>query len=583
MTQKLNVPPPCATDDDDRDLNQLLDSVRLAARLGQRLLNQNVISADQLRIALHEQKKTGAMLGAALTTLGFIDQEELTDVLADHAGLETIDLRSVMPDPALSDRFPPPLAQRLGIVPLRMAGARLTVAVSDPYDLAAQDEVRRYFPRGTTLDLRLACASAITALIARMQGPSDALGALLQELEGDASPHASAAEHPVVRFVDHLLFEAAEKGASDIHFEPEETFVRVRFRIDGVLQQTKALHLSHWPALSHRIKIMANMNIADQRSIQDGRFQKQIDGATVDCRVAVMPSVWGETIVVRLLDHRRSLLPLDALGYGPRALEALRQIARKPQGISFLTGPTGSGKTTTLYSILKELSTPEVHIATLEEPVEYQMELVRQTAVQDGGGVGFAEGVRGLLRMDPDIILIGEVRDAETAAMALRAAMTGHQVYATLHSNDALGALARMADLELNPRGLEGNLSGLVAQRLVRRLCPHCLAARKPDEDEKALIASCGLRLDSLPDASGCAACGHTGRLGRTAIAEVLPISASLDALIAAAAPRRALFQQAVSEGFMTMRQDGLARVASGEIALADLARAVDLTREEEQ
>jgi general secretion pathway protein E/type IV pilus assembly protein PilB len=294
-----------------------------------------------------------------------------------------------------------------------------------------------------------------------------------------------------------------------------------------------------------------------------------------------MPTVWGETIALRLLDHRRSLLPLEVLGYSAAAEKALRQIAEKPQGITLITGPTGSGKTTTLYSLLRYLSSPEVHIATLEEPVEFQLDLIRQTAIQDSQGLGFAEGVRGLLRMDPDIIFIGEVRDSETAQMALRAAMTGHQVYSTLHCNEALGALPRLMDLGLAPRMLAGNLSGLIAQRLVRKLCPHCKRRRRAVAEECAVLRVDPALPPMIAEAEGCAHCEQTGRKGRTVIAEILPLSPTLDELIAADASRRELLNQARAEGFLTMQEDGIHKVLAGEITLADLRRTVDMTRME--
>lgn len=553
-------------------------------RIGEKLIELGALSRDQLHIALHEQKAKPAMLGEICARLGFITQDSLAVVLAAQAGVEPVDLKEAILDPTLLRRLPKKAAKRCLAIPLRLTARKLEIAMADPFDVVAMDEIRRHFPRAIELAPRVASRVIIEAVLEHQYDTAASIDEILKELEtGQASAEAEGDyEHPVVRLVNLILFDAAKRGASDVHFEPENTFVRVRYRLDGTLRQIRALHRSHWPALSHRIKIMAGMNIADTRSIQDGRFQLQIGGGEVDFRAAIMPSVWGESIALRLLDHRRSLLPLESLGYGKQAEEILRRIAEKPHGIVLVTGPTGSGKTTTLYSLLRFLSNPEVHIATLEEPVEFQLDLIRQTAIQDSQGLDFAAGVRGLMRMDPDIIFIGEVRDGETAHMALRSAMTGHQVYSTLHCNEALAALPRLIDLGLNPRVLAGNLSGLVAQRLVRKLCPHCKRRRPANEDECRLLRADPALPPMIGYAEGCPACDHTGRKGRTVVAEVLSFSPALDDLVAASAARRELLAQARAEGFVTMQEDGIKKVLAGEIALPDLKRAVDMTRGED-
>ncbi|MDD3182021.1 MAG: GspE/PulE family protein [Alphaproteobacteria bacterium] len=555
-----------------------------AQKIGDLLLGMKALSQDQLHIALHEQKTTKEMLGEILVRLGFIDQDVLAIGLAARAGIEPIDLSTTYFDTELLRQLPKESAAMALALPLSLDHHKLEIAMADPFDVIALDEIRRHFPRTLQIVPRVASRSAIEALIANLDNSFGSIDDILTHLEtGFREPDAASYEHPVIQLVNHLLTDAVRRGASDIHLEPEDNFVRIRFRIDGTLRQIRALHQTHWAALSHRLKIMAGMNIADTRSIQDGRFQLQINGDDVDFRVAIMPSVWGETIVVRLLDHRKSLLPLAALGYSTTCEKKLTQIFEKPQGLIFVTGPTGSGKTTTLYSVLKKISAVDVHIATLEDPVEFQLDLIRQTAIQSSTGLDFAAGVRGLLRMDPDILFIGEVRDSDTAQMALRAAMTGHQVYSTLHCNDALGALPRLMDLGLNPRLLSGNLSGLIAQRLVRKLCPHCKTERRATNDEMSIFRQAGLIEEDSPqliaEARGCPACEQTGRKGRTVIAEILPITPALDDLIAADAPRIHLLTQARIEGFFTMQEDGLTRVLYGDIAMSDLRRAVDLSR----
>jgi len=342
---------------------------------------------------------------------------------------------------------------------------------------------------------------------------------------------------------------------------------------------------------------MAGMNIADTRSMQDGRFHMQIGGADIDFRMAIMPTVHGENIVIRILDHRRALLPLEALGYDAKALKQMEHILERPEGIVLVTGPTGSGKTTTLYALLKRLSNAEVNIMTLEEPVEYQFELIRQTAIQEQQGLGFAEGVRGILRQAPDTIFIGEVRDDDTARMALRAAMTGHQIFSTLHCNDSFGALPRLNDLGLSPRMMAENVIGIVAQRLVRKLCPKCKRIRPATPKERKIlgcaeaakvsIASPGFAEAQAPldapvtiaEAKGCDRCDQTGYRGRSAVVEILRISPKLDELIASDASRAALRKQAEKEGFRSMVDDGIAKVLRHETSLDELRRNVDMTR----
>lgn len=548
--------------------------------LGQSLLTNSAINQDQLRIALHEQKTSKEMLGVILLRLSFINQEQLAHALAARAGLTPIDLDATEIDTDLLQEFPKDAALRSMCLPFATKGRALHVAMADPFDIVALDEVKRHFHRSFTITPHVASNAAIQEQIDFLYGAAYSIDAIIHELETGTFPEDETAyEHPIVKLVNAILIDATRRGASDVHFEPEENFVRIRLRIDGTLRPMQSLHLSHWSALSHRIKIMAGMNIADTRNIQDGRFHLNIGNVDVDFRAAIMPTVWGETIAVRLLDHTRSLLPLDQLGYSKHAQIRLKVISQKPQGITLFTGPTGSGKTTTLYSLLKTLSSTDVHIATLEEPVEFQLDLIRQTSVHEDQGLSFAQGVRGLLRMDPDIIFIGEIRDSDTAQMALRAAMTGHQVYSTLHCNDALGAIPRLIDLGLNPSLLAGNLSGLVAQRLVRKLCPICKRPRQVRKEERSL-----LRVDTdqhlfIAEAAGCPQCEHTGHKGRTVITEALPISTEIDDLISASATRPALIKEARQEDFITIQEDGIQRVLDQQISLQELMRAVDLSR----
>ncbi len=596
------------------------------SRVGEKLLQAGLVTRDQIQIALHEQRRAGGLLGSVLVRLGFLEGDKLAAVLAERTGFSSVDLSATLIDFALLRTLPKAVALRCRAIPVSLHDNALRIAMADPYDVAAMDEIRRHFPHGVELVPLVAPATDIAAALNQSGDALAALDGILTELESDgpesgnglaAAEPESAWEHPVVRLVNTILDDAVRRGASDIHLEPESSFVRLRYRIDGALQQVRALHLSHWPELSHRIKIMAGLDIADRRSLQDGRFDRDASGATVDFRVAVMPTAAGENIVIRVLDHRRARLPLDRLGFNTRAMEELGLMLERPEGIVLVTGPTGCGKTTTLYSMLTKLSSIDVNVMTLEDPIEYRFDLIRQTNVQDDQGLSFAEGVRGILRQDPNIVFIGEIRDPDTAQMALRAAMTGHQVFSTLHCADALGALPRLIDLGLHPRMLAGHVTGVLAQRLVRALCPHCRGLRPATVEERRVMAHARgeelrrtaaipvappRRTTAMPGfadcqspflaatadatdaimvghAAGCAACHGTGYKGRTAIAEAVRVTPELDELIAADAPRSALRRQIRADGFVGMAEDGIARALNGEIDLASLRRAVDLTR----
>ncbi len=569
------------------------------ARLGDLLLDDNIITQDQMQIALHEQRRSGDRLGATLVKLGFISADILASALSAHTGHDAVELKNIEIDSEAMERLPRPVAERCRAVPIAFDGHILHLAMADPHDIAAMDEVRRYFPRNIDLVPLIASPNEISDVIDSYACAHSDFDDILEEMEGTVASLTSeneAWQHPIIRLVNNILTDAVRLGASDIHLEPEGTFVRLRLRIDGVLQQKRALHKSHWPELSHRLKIMAGMNIADTRSMQDGRFHMQIGGAEIDFRMAVMPTVQGENIVIRILDHRRALLTLEKLGYDAEALAQLDLILQRPEGVVLVTGPTGSGKTTTLYAMLKRLNNVAVNIMTLEEPVEYQFEMIRQTAIQEQQGLSFAEGVRGILRQAPDIIFIGEVRDDDTARMALRASMTGHQVFTTLHCNDVFGALPRLADLGLPASMMAENVSGIIAQRLVRKLCPKCKTTRVATADEEKILRMNGpmpmpsfsglaetqSKFDmpiNIAEAKGCDHCHHTGYRGRLAVTEILRITPEMDELIAADAPRSAKRKLAASEGFRAMAADGIAKVLRHETSLEELRRAVDMTR----
>jgi type II secretory ATPase GspE/PulE/Tfp pilus assembly ATPase PilB-like protein len=396
-----------------------------------------------------------------------------------------------------------------------------------------------------------------------------------QSLEAESDAYSQ----PVVRLVNALLSDAVKRGASDIHFEPEHDFLRIRYRVDGVLRQIRSLHRNYWAAIAVRLKVISGMNIAEMRAPQDGRVSLQVSGHAVDFRVSSMPTTHGENIVLRVLDRQKGIVALNELGLSEEALAVLRLMMARPEGIILVTGPTGSGKTTALYSMLNHLNTEQVNIMTLEDPVEYPMEMIRQTSVNEAVKLDFANGVRTMMRQDPDIILVGEIRDSDTAEMAFRAAMTGHQVFSTLHTNSAVGAIPRLTDTGIPPDIMAGNIIGVMGQRLIRKLCVHCKEAYEPPRVMRALLGmKVGSEMPPVYRPVGCAHCDHTGYKGRLAIAEVLKFDHEVDELVARRATTREILNLAVAKGFITLADDGVRRVLEGVTSLDEVSRVLDLT-----
>ncbi|MCS6944681.1 MAG: ATPase, T2SS/T4P/T4SS family [Sutterellaceae bacterium] len=560
-----------------------MDGGTLKKRLGDRLIERGLISPDQLRIALLEQQQRNVPLGETLVALGFLQEETLREVLADELGAESVALGALAPDSQALALLPREVARRYRVFPVSYdpSNRQLKVAIADLNDIVAMDAVRALVGARALVRWVLASAADIQHAIETVYGRALTIEAILRELEtGEVDTEAlqgdAGYEHPIVRLVDALLTEAVIAGASDIHFEPEASFVRVRYRIDGVLRQVRALHKRHWPAIVVRLKILAAMNIAESRAAQDGHIGRVLAGREVSFRAAVHPTVHGENIVLRVLDRKRGIVPLDKLGLRDTQLALLRRMLQRPEGILLVTGPTGSGKTTTLYSLLMDRSHEGVNVMTLEDPVEYVLPLIRQTAISDAVRMSFADGVRSLMRQDPDIILLGEIRDKDTAEMALRAAMTGHQVFATLHANSALRAIPRLLDLGVSPDVLAGNVIGVVGQRLVRRLCEHCRQPYFPDAAERALLARFA---DSTPyRAVGCEQCDHRGYRGRVALMELVRFDQTIDDMIARRMPLGDIARYAASQGYETLAVDALRRVAAGETTFEECWRVVDLS-----
>ncbi len=553
-------------------------------KLGEWLLGQGLISHDQLRIALTEQGASGLPLGRQLIALGFVTEATLRDVLASNAGEASIDLAQVVADPEALQLAPEPLARRHRLLPLAVDFDQrvFTVAVPDLYDLVALDQLRAHLEGRFEIRPVLAAEAQILECLDRFYGFDLSVDGILREIETGEVDYLSLQSgggeytQPVVRLVNALLADAVKRGASDIHLEPEATFLRIRYRIDGVLEHSRSLHRKYWTAISVRLKIVAGLNIAESRAPQDGRLSLTLYGRPIDFRVSVLPTLHGENIVLRVLDREKAIIPLERMDLPPDTLAGLKQAIARPEGILIVTGPTGSGKTTTLYSLLSHLNREDVNIMTLEDPVEYPLPRIRQTSISELVKVDFANGIRSILRQDPDIILVGEIRDRETAEMAFRAAMTGHLVLSTLHTQSALGVIPRLLDMGIPPGILAGNIIAVVAQRLVRRLCPHCKEAYAPGAEERHWL---GEAAGTLYRAAGCVHCAYKGYRGRLPLMELLLVDDAIDAAIARNATVRELAELAASRGLRPLAADGLRRVMAGETSLAEVSRVVDLTR----
>jgi general secretion pathway protein E/type IV pilus assembly protein PilB len=554
--------------------------------IGQILISQGILTEDQLRIALLEQLKSRQPVGKLLVQLGFVSEATLRDALSEKLGLNSVDLSQIVVDSAAIRLIPRDFARRHNLFPVAVdrERRRLILAISDTNNIVALDQVRAQLRGELEIEVRLAGESEIARAIEQFYGHELSIDGILHEIEtGEIdyqSLQASGDEYsqPVVRLISALLADAVERAASDIHFEPEQNFLRIRYRIDGVLRQIRSLHKTYWPAMAVRIKVMSKMNIAETRAPQDGRISLSLTGRQVDFRVASQVTTHGENIVLRILDRQKGIVPLDGLGLQNEQLAMLKKMIVRPEGIILVTGPTGSGKTTTLYSILNHINHDGVNIMTLEDPVEYPMTLIRQTSVNEAAKLDFANGIRSLMRQDPDVILVGEIRDEDTAQMALRAAMTGHQVYSTLHSNNAIGAIPRLVDIGVSPEIMAGNIIGIVAQRLVRRLCKHC---RQPYEANASEWGILGVKSDKPPAiyrAVGCDHCEYQGYRGRLAIMELLKLDGELDEMMAHRATAREFLTAAMAKGFRTLADDGIRRVLDGSTSLDELMRVIDLT-----
>lgn len=588
---------------DDLQLDDILlgrsssngDDDSAEAPLGERLLEKGVLSDDQLRIALFEQQNSGTPLGRVLVRLGFVTEATIRDILSESGGNSVVDLRKLSVDPDVLKKVPMDVAKRYNVFPVtcKEDDGIIVLAVANPNDVILADQIRAFLGGNYDLEFMVAEESEITRAIDEYYGLELTIEGILREIEGGGENHdleshqgteaGDTSTNPIIRLVNSFLNDAVKRGASDIHFEPEESFLRVRYRIDGVLRQIRSLHRSYWSGMAVRLKVMSEMNIAESRLPQDGRISFVIYGRVVDFRVACQPVTHGENFVLRILDQQRSISKIDNLGLSKQPKDLLLLMLQRPHGVLLVTGPTGSGKTTTLYSIIQYLNKEGVNIMTLEDPVEYPLPMIRQSNAGDSSKMDWAGGVRSMMRQDPDIILIGEVRDQETAELTFRAAMTGHMVLTTLHTNNAVSVVPRLVDIGILPDILATNMSGVIAQRLVRRLCPACKKQKTEisDFEEKIFseFADYKNRKQDLHEAVGCPTCDFQGYRGRVAIMEILNFNEELDEAIVNKASAKEMRQIAIkTNDYFSMVSGAIEKIFEGLTTLEEARRVVDLT-----
>ncbi len=559
--------------------------------IGTRLLEKKVISEDQLTIVLKEKArlKDAKTIGAIMVDMGFISEGALGEILNESSGVKKFDIKASIIDAKLVKKIPKDFALHNKLIPVSYTQDSITVGMSDVFDIVAIDQVRKFFPPSFRINPVYIPEVDILQAIDQYYDYEMSIEGILKEIEShnsksqkninDETQLKGDYKSPMVRLVDAILTDAVHRGASDLHFEPENLFLRIRYRIDGKMVQIRSIHKDYWAAVAVRIKIMSGMNIAESRKPQDGRINSEILGRKIDFRVSTQPTIHSENIVMRILDEKQSILSLDKLGFSEHDINLLKKMVQRPEGVIILTGPTGSGKTTTLYTILSYINSIDKNIMTLEDPVEYRIPLVRQSNIKSDIGMDFASGIKALLRQDPDVILVGEIRDKETAITAIQAAMTGHQVYTSLHTNDALGSIPRLMNIGVPNYLMSGSLICVVAQRLARKLCPHCKKEHAPDAFEKRLLGPEHSNVNKIfkSNSEGCDKC-RGGYKGRVVICEILAFDRELDELVMEGASRKEMLSYALKHGFIPMVEDGIRKVIAGTTDLKELMRVVDMT-----
>jgi type IV pilus assembly protein PilB len=554
-------------------------------RLGDLLVRENLITREQLQQALQEQKTTGMRLGYTLVKLGFVQETEISKMLARQYRMPAVDLSRFEVDPKIVKLVPGEVAVKHTVLPLKREGRTLTVAMADPTNVAVIDDLKFV----TRFDIFPVIAGEYTlrTAIEKYYEQTDAqLQTLLKDIEDEElevieeeeeqeGPVQVADDAPVVKLINGILTDAVKRGASDIHIEPFEHEIRVRYRVDGALQEIMKPPIKLKAALTSRVKIMAALNIAERRVPQDGRIKLKMGKRVIDFRVSTLPVIFGEKIVLRILDKGNLTLDLQKFGFEPKAEHDLMRAILNPYGMVLVTGPTGSGKTTTLYSALSRVNTIEVNIMTAEDPVEYNIHGINQVLVRSEIGMTFAAALRAFLRQDPNIIMVGEIRDIETGGIAIKAALTGHLVLSTLHTNDAPSTVTRMIDMGVEPFNVASAVNLIVAQRLVRRICKECKQEYQYSTDELHALALTAADAEGITfyKGAGCDVCGGTGYKGRAGLYEVMALSPEIRRMILHGASTAELQEQAVKEGMLTLRMDGIEKIRKGVTTLEEVVK----------
>jgi type IV pilus assembly protein PilB len=551
------------------------------------LLQEGFVTSEQIAKAHARQKANGHKLGYNLIELGFVEAATITMMLERQFRVRGVDLGSLEVEPAVLKLIPVEIATKYEVFPVRREGNAIVLAMGDPTDWTVIDDLK--FLTGYEIEPVVADEFSIVEAIAAHYGTGE--GSYRQLLENIGEYEMEVVEEkdededygvlaaqveaaPVVKFINSLLADAVQRGASDVHIEPYEEELRIRYRIDGVLREMVSPPLRMKAALISRVKILADLNIAERRIPQDGRIKMKMGHRVIDFRVSSLPTLFGEKIVLRILDRGNLTLDLDKLGFPDNGLHAFHKAIESPYGIVLVTGPTGSGKTTTLYSALTRLNQPGVNIMTAEDPVEYNLKGINQVQIQEEIEMGFPEALRAFLRQDPNIIMVGEIRDLETGSIAIKAALTGHLVLSTIHTNDAPSTVNRMVDMGLQPFLVASALNAIVAQRLVRRICNEC---KRPRQYSREVLIEAGLAGDDLGaiyfEGEGCGSCDDSGYRGRVGLYEVMPITGGQRQLITNHGSTAQIRDQAIADGMLTLRQDGLTKMRAGVTTLDEVLR----------
>lgn len=554
-------------------------------RLGDILVDAGLITAEQLQEALRKQKTMGKRLGRVLVETGMATENSIANTLANQMDIPFLNLNEESIPPEILTTIPEGIVRSHNLIPVKLDRNELLIAMIDPLDIFIIDEIN--YQTGYEIKVAISSESQVEAAIRHYYGTSENLQAAVDTIAAERKDEISLDESffttfdigeeeqsvPIINLVNTIISQAIQDKASDIHIEPDEEIIRVRYRIDGILNELMKAPKAIQSELLSRLKIMAQMDISEKRLPQDGRIKVKVKNTSIDLRVSALPTVFGEKIVIRVLDKSRMQLTLDQVGFDEELLDLFKSISMSPNGLVLMTGPTGSGKTSTLYAAINYIRNGQINITTVEDPVEYLIPSINQVQVRPDIGLTFARTLRAILRQDPNVILIGEIRDFETAQIAIESALTGHLVFSTLHTNDAASAITRLIEMGVEPYLVASAVIGVGGQRLVRRLCNSCKKAYDPDESAKNILETHGFKNEKLYRGEGCLSCRKSGYAGRTAIHEIMTINEEIHSLILSSASARNIRKASVESGMRTMREDGVRKAVKGITSMDEVIR----------